>query len=197
MSLVRGLVIGRVKALDDSHRGQVQIEFPIEVAESCGIAEDWARVVTLMAGADRGSWFMPEVHDEVLVGFANDDAEDPYVLGFVWSEPPGKAAKPPDGAKFGQRRLKSKRGHTLTFDDTDANLVELRTHAGHTILLDEANDKIVVQTAGTPHHSITLDNSAITVEDKQQHSIKFDSNGISLTVGPRRIVMSTSTIDFF
>lgn len=198
MSLVRGLVIGRVKALDDNHRGQVQVEFPIEAAESCGIAEDWARVVTMMAGADRGSWFMPEPNDEVLVGFANEDAEDPYVLGFVWSEPPGSAAKPPDGTKFGQRRLKSKKGHTFTFDDTDDNLVELKTNAGHTVLLDEKNDKIVIHTGGTgDKHTITLDASAITVEDKQHHTIKLDSSGIALTVGPRRIVMSSSTIDFY
>ena len=30
--------------------------------------EAWARVATLMAGADRGSWFIPDVDDEVLVG---------------------------------------------------------------------------------------------------------------------------------
>jgi uncharacterized protein involved in type VI secretion and phage assembly len=197
MSLVRGLVIGRVKALDDNHRGEVLVEFPLEVDESSQPAEDWARVVTMMAGADRGSWFMPEENDEVIVGFANDDAEDPYVLGYVWSEPPGSAAKPPDSAKFGQRRIKSLKGHTFTFDDTDDNLVELKTNAGHTVLLDEKNDKVEVHTGGTQQHKITLDASAITVEDKQQHTIKLDSSGIALTVGPRRIVMSSATIDFF
>ncbi len=180
MSLVRGLVIGRVKGLDDKHRGQVLVDFPIEVESGQGKAEDWARVVTMMAGDDRGSWFMPEEGDEVLVGFGNDDAEDPYVVGFVWSEPPGTAAKPPNGARFGQRRLQSKRGHTFTLDDTDANLVELRTKAGHTVLLDERNDKVVIHTGGS-----------------QQHTITLDASGIALTVGPRRIVMSDTAIDFF
>jgi uncharacterized protein involved in type VI secretion and phage assembly len=176
MSLVRGVVIGRVKALDAAHRGQVQVEFPLETEDQCGIAYDWARVATLMAGADRGTWFMPEIGDEVLVAFANDDAVDPYVIGYLWSEPPGNAAQPPSGAAFGQRRIRSTRGHTLTFDDTDARTVEIRSSGGHTITLDDAAGKVEVHAANS-------------------NRITLDANGIELVVGGRRIAMTASTIE--
>ena len=59
MSQVRGLTLGRVKGLDSSHRGQVQVEFENEANDQCGITYDWARVVSPMAGKDRGEWLMP------------------------------------------------------------------------------------------------------------------------------------------
>jgi uncharacterized protein involved in type VI secretion and phage assembly len=177
VSHVRGLTLGRVKALDDSHRGQVQIEFENEADDQCGITYDWARVVSPMAGNDRGDWLMPEVGDEVVVGFADDEAVDPYVLGYVWSEPPGTNAKPPDGAAFTQRRFKSKKGHTLTFDDGSANLVELTTKEGNTVTLDEANKKVVVKAASG-------------------YTVTLDQNGIELKVGGRKIAITPSTIEF-
>jgi uncharacterized protein involved in type VI secretion and phage assembly len=177
MSTVRGVVLGVVSALDDQHRGQVQIEFPAEADEQTVPVRDWARVATLMAGPDRGAWFMPEVGDEVLVAFVNDDAEDPYVIGALWSEPPGTAASPPKDTAFSQRRLKSKRGHTVTLDDGDGPKVELRSQAGHTVVLDDKNDKLEVRS-------------------KAGHTVTLDANGIELKVGGRRITVSASAIEF-
>ena len=176
MSTVRGIALGRVKALDASHRGQVQVEFENEADDQCGITYDWARVVTSMAGADRGGWFMPEVGDEVVVGFADDEAVDPYVLGYVWSEPPGNAAKPPDDTAFTQRRFKSKRGHMLTFDDGDANLVELKSAGGNTVTLDDAHNTLVVRASSG-------------------YTVTVDQNGIELKAGGRKIVITPSTIE--
>jgi uncharacterized protein involved in type VI secretion and phage assembly len=176
MSLVRGLTLGRVKALDNSHRGQVQVEFENEANEQCGITYDWARVVSPMAGNDRGEWLMPEVGDEVVVGFADDEAVDPYVLGYVWSEPPGTNAKPPNGAAFTQRRFKSKKGHMLTFDDGDANMIELKSAGGNVVTLDDANSKLVVQSS-------------------QGYTVTLDQNGMELKVGGRKIAITPSTIE--
>lgn len=175
MSMVRGLALGRVKALDDSHRGQVQVEFENEANEQRGITYDWARVVSPMAGNDRGEWLMPEVGDEVVVGFADDEAIDPYILGYVWSEPPGDV-KPPDGAAFTQRRFKSKKGHMLTFDDGDANLIELKSAGGNVVTLDDANSKLVVQSS-------------------QGYTVTLDQSGIELKVGGRKIAITPSTIE--
>jgi uncharacterized protein involved in type VI secretion and phage assembly len=193
MSSVRGLVLGRVKALDDSHRGQVQVMYETEADDQCGIAYDWARVATSMAGADRGEWFMPEVGDEVLIGFANEEAVDPYVLGYVWSEPPGTNATPPKGAAFEQRRLKSKRGHTFTFDDSDANLVELKTNGDHSVTLDDAQGTLVVK--GSSGFTVTIDGSKLELKVDVK-TVTLDSNGIELKVGGRKIAITPSAIEF-
>jgi phage baseplate assembly protein gpV len=52
----------------------------------------WARVATLSAGPDRGTWFVPEVGDEVLVAFEAGDPHRPYVLGSLWNA----NARPPE-----------------------------------------------------------------------------------------------------
>ena len=119
---------------------------------------------------------MPEVGDEVVVGFADDEAVDPYILGYVWSEPPGTNAKPPSDTAFTQRRFKSKKGHTLTFDDGDANLIELKSAGGNVVTLDDANKKIVV-------------------EASSGYTVTLDQNGIELKVGGRKIAITPSTIE--
>ena len=47
--------------------------------------DTWARVATLMGGNNRGSWFVPDVDDEVLVSFEGGDVRRPFVLGGLWT----------------------------------------------------------------------------------------------------------------
>ena len=46
---------------------------------------DFIRVMTPMSGKQYGMFFLPEVGDEVLVGFVDGDFSDPYVLGSLWN----------------------------------------------------------------------------------------------------------------
>jgi len=54
----------------------------------------WARVATLMAGSHRGTWFMPEEGDDVIVAFEGGEIRRPVVLGALWSA----SAPPPESA---------------------------------------------------------------------------------------------------
>ena len=55
------------------------------LADTTGGNELWARVATMMAGRNRGTWFMPEAGDEVLVAFERGDLRVPYVIGALWN----------------------------------------------------------------------------------------------------------------
>ena len=72
------------------------------------------------AGADRGLMWLPEVNDEVLVGFANGDMNFPYVLGNLWNgtdQPPvAQSEAAPDGS-VEVRVLQTRQGHFLKFTD--------------------------------------------------------------------------------
>jgi uncharacterized protein involved in type VI secretion and phage assembly len=59
----------------------------------------WARMAVPMAGKNRGTYFLPEVDDEVLVAFENADPAHPYVIGALWNsrEPPPEAPMPTAG----------------------------------------------------------------------------------------------------
>jgi phage baseplate assembly protein gpV len=98
-----------------------------------------ARVMMPMAGARRGIHFLPEVGDEVVVGFQVGNTNNPIILGAVWNRddrPPDQANESPDNHI---RTIVSRSGHELTFDDTPgAEKVTLRSNRGHEVVLDDA-----------------------------------------------------------
>lgn len=115
-----GLVIGIVtNNKDPEEMGRVKVKYPWLSADN---ESDWARVAAPMAGSGRGFLFLPEVDDEVLVGFEHGDIHHPFVIGSLWNgqdKPPVNASQAvgADG-KVNQRVLKSRSGHTITLDDT-------------------------------------------------------------------------------
>lgn len=122
---------------DPDNQGRVQVKLPFVEESDGGSALAWARLATMMAGGDRGTWFIPEVNDEVLVAFTAGDPRRPVVIGALWN---GVDAPPEtmDSAN-NVRSVTSRSGHKLTFDDTaGAEKVELKTKGGHTFTLDDA-----------------------------------------------------------
>ena len=86
---------------------------------------NWARVVSVGGGNNRGIEFLPENGDEVLIGFENGDVHAPYVLGGVWNKvnvPPELDTSIVEGGKVKRRIIRSRMGHTITLDDSDSTL---------------------------------------------------------------------------
>ena len=113
---VYGVVIGVVTNNDDPDKlGRVKVKFP-------WLSDDdesfWAPLSVPMAGNGRGTYFLPEVDDKVLVAFEHGDPRFPFVLGSVWSG----YDKPPeenDGGKNDVRVIRSRSGHQIRLDDKD------------------------------------------------------------------------------
>lgn len=78
-----GVVIGIVTNNEDpANLGRVKVKFPWLSDDN---ESDWARVAVLMAGESRGTWFPPQIDDEVLVAFQHGDIRFPIVLGALWN----------------------------------------------------------------------------------------------------------------
>ena len=79
-----GLQIGVVTALEDDPQGddRIKCRLPMVGAGEEGL---WARLATLDAGDGRGTYFRPEIGDEVVVGFLDDDPRNPVILGMCHS----------------------------------------------------------------------------------------------------------------
>jgi phage protein D len=112
-----GLVCGVVTNVQDpDKKGKVKVALPWL---SPGYESDWARVVHLSAGARTGAMFVPEVGDEVLVGFEFGDARRPYVLGGLIND--NAKFSTMDGAVTGSavtgRGFASPAGNQLLFTD--------------------------------------------------------------------------------
>ena len=163
---IQGLQIGVVTQLEGDPDGEdkILIQLPIVDKEEQGI---WARLATLDAGDSRGTFFRPEIEDEVIVGFINGDPNDAVVLGQLHS-----SAKPAPEAGSDDNHLKgyvSRSEMKLLFDD-DKIAFTLETPAGKKVTLDEDAGTIVVE----DDHSnvITLDDSGITMESAGDINIK-------------------------
>ena len=153
---------------------------------------DWVRIATLMAGGQRGSFFLPEVGDEVLVAFEHGDINSPYVIGSLWNGK-DKAPETNSDGKNNIRKFKSRSGHENIFDDNaeqKKEKVEIKTNAGHTILLDDASGKEKVNIKTKAGHNLTLDDAAgkekIEIIDKSgSNKIVIDAvkNSINIESG--------------
>jgi len=129
----------------------------------------WARLAMPMAGKQRGLVLIPEVDDEVLVGFEREDLRFPYVLGALWN---GKD-KPPlanDDGRNDKRILKSRNKHYLLFDDGTRGVVELAHEKGRKVTLDD--DGIVVEDGAGNRIRIDSNSGALTIEATGQLNIK-------------------------
>jgi phage protein D/phage baseplate assembly protein gpV len=115
---IRGLVIGVVTDNHDLEKnGRVKVKY-------AGMPEDvesnWARVMTTGSGKNRGVVFLPEVDDEVLVGFEGSDTRRPVILGSLFSKKnilPEKTKLLGPGNKVNYRRITSRLGHIIEFAD--------------------------------------------------------------------------------
>jgi len=119
-SLVVGIVTNNA---DPEKLGRIRVKFPTlsEQDESA-----WARVATPGGGPKRGMQWLPEVDDEVLVGFELDDKTRPVVLGGLWNrQDPPPQPDAPAGGKVNARVLASRKDSRLTLTDDPTPSVEL------------------------------------------------------------------------
>lgn len=167
-----GVVVGIVVNNQDPDKmGRVKVKFP-------WLSNDdeswWARIATLMAGAGRGSWFLPEVDDEVLVAFEHGDVRFPYVVGALWN---GKDAPPANN------------------DDGKNNTREIKSRSGHIIRLDDTSGSEKVEVIDKSGNSLTIESSSNAITVKATGRIKIEGNGIELTSQSDVTIQAKTTAD--
>jgi len=114
---------------------------------------DWARVVQVGAGPDRGLLWFPEVGDEVAVAFVAGDPARPMVLGGLWNgsdAPPFEGFADTGDGRVDTRGLRTRIGHTIVLQDTSGEeSIRIETGDGSVVVtLDQANRKLTVHSDG-------------------------------------------------
>jgi uncharacterized protein involved in type VI secretion and phage assembly len=164
---------------DSSGLGRVKVTFPwhSQPGES-----HWARVCVPMTGGNRGTYFIPENGDEVLVAFDRGDLRFPYIIGSLWN---GKEKAPQTNSdgKNDVRQIRTRKGHMLTFNDGTKGLVQLELNDGK---------------------KLTIDDDGIKLDDTKGNRLVIDSNGGSITIeaakslslkAPQISVQATAKLD--
>ena len=179
-----GLVVGIVTDNQDpQNQGRVKVKYPWLSSEH---ASDWARVVSPGGGNKRGIEFLPEVNDEVLVGFEMEDILYPYVLGGLWN---GKDAPPEpqasSGGKVQKRVIFSRTGHKIILDDSDGGGgITIEDKNGNKLVLDSSSNSLQITVQGDT--SVKAQGN-MTLEAQGQVQIKgagitIDGGGSDVTV---------------
>lgn len=176
---INGIVIGIVtNNKDPEGLGRVKITFPWLSGDN---ETDWARVATSMGGKEMGIFFLPEVEDQVIVAFEQGDVNRPFVIGSLWS----KEDKPPEKNADGKnniRKIKSRSGHEIILDDSDAKeKLSLHTKGGHQIVLDDSSgqEKITIKDKSESNF-IELDSSQNSILISSQMKISLKSTEIEV-----------------
>ncbi len=163
---ISGLQIGVVTVLENDPEGEerIKVRLPLVSPDEEGV---WARMAALDAGKERGTFFRPEIDDEVVVGFLNDDPRYPVVLGMLHSS----ANPAPEPAQDDNHRkgYVSREKMQFTFDD-EKKIITLETPSGNKIVLSEEDKGIVLEDENS--NKIILDDSGITLESSKDLTLK-------------------------
>jgi Rhs element Vgr protein len=163
---VSGLQIGVVTVLEGDPDGEdrIKVRLPLISAAEDGI---WARIATLDAGKERGTFFRPEIGDEVVIGFLGDDPRHPIVLGMVHSSAK-PAPEPPKDANH-RKGYVSREKMRMTFDD-EKKVVTVETPGGNKMTLSDDDRGIKLEDQNG--NKITLNDSGIKIESPKDIVIK-------------------------
>jgi uncharacterized protein involved in type VI secretion and phage assembly len=158
------LVVGEVTNINDpDRRGRVRVRFP---GLSRGEESAWARVVTMGGGAKRGAVFLPEVNDEVLIGFESGDIRQPVVLGGLYGQKSDIPRWDVAQGKVSTRRITSRVGHVVELSDGDG----------------AATQHVLVQLAGEKHKfRLGKDRCDIEIPEGTPLAIKAGNTSIAFT----------------
>ncbi|MBP0021159.1 MAG: VgrG-related protein [Cyanobacteria bacterium SBLK] len=164
---------------DPEGLGRIKVKFPSLTEEH---SSNWARVVSPGAGKERGFDCLPEIEDEVLVGFEHGDIHRPYVLGGVWNGedmPPEKVEDSVTDGKVRLRTLRTRKGHLLQFVEEDKSGtqagVRIKTEKGHQVYLNDSQGKIEIVTKGG--HKLILDDNGSKMSMSSTGTLSIEAKG--------------------
>lgn len=200
LSAIHGLHIGVVLQIDqdpnNAFRVLVNIPVMAEDAGSSGSGQDndaqagiWARIATLDAGISqaqqddpnnpgRGTFFLPEVGDEVILGFIDEDPRYPVILGMLYSaaRPPAEEFSSPSEANP-LKGFVSRDGLKLLFqEDDETKAIILETSEDNRLTISETDDEGGFELSDKHGNRILMSSEGILIESAAKLSLKAEQD---------------------
>ncbi|BDD09409.1 type IV secretion protein Rhs [Fulvitalea axinellae] len=174
MAGVKGLLTGVVKQLDEDPEDgfRVMVNIPVLFQDGENV---WARMSNFYSTSGQGVFFIPEIGDEVILGFVNGDPSAPIVLGSLYS---GKNKAPYDMTKDNYTKaFTTKAENKIEFND-EKKIITITTPAENKVVLDDDQGSILIQDKNS--NKMTMDDSGICLQDKNGNKITMSSGGIEI-----------------
>lgn len=177
--------------VDPDQQGRVRVRLPWAPDSSGAGYEAWARLATLMAGADRGTWFIPDPGDEVLVVFEGGDPRRPYVIGALWNGLDAPPEKMDSTGENNKKVIVSRNKIRITLDDTQGQeTVTIETPGGQQMMLQDGPG--TVELTDSNGNRLTMASDGITLSTTRKLTIDASTINISATL----IKVDTPTAKF-
>jgi uncharacterized protein involved in type VI secretion and phage assembly len=162
--------------------------------------EVWARLSSIGGGDGAGFLYVPRVNDEVLVAMSQNDPDDAYVLGGLWSTsdaPPVDNPLEAPSKRVIKTGVKAGVGHAVEFDDLKQS-IKITSTTKQQVTIDPLKIELT-NTAGTL--TITLDNKSQTITIKGvnvsiEAAAKLDLKGrlVQITSDPGPLKISGTSL---
>lgn len=190
---IEGVALGLVTNNQDPEGlGRVKVKYPWREGSQ---ESYWARLAVLAAGKDRGTLWLPEVGDEVLLAFDKGNIEHPYVLGSLWN---GKDVPPETNAdgENNTKLIRSRCGHKIEFFEKQGQeRIRIETQGGHVFLMDDTTGSAQVQikdSSGQNQVIIKTAENSVTIESGLSLTIK--SQKIDIEAGASMNIKASGTL---
>lgn len=170
-----GIVTAKVTNIDDPENlGRVKVKFLglDDTQES-----EWARVLLLNAGPQTGATTMPEVNDEVLVTFEDNDVRRPIILGSIYSSKTALPTLKREGGKFTHVTLMERFGHQILMWGTGSEQgITIKLKNGGEVTIDHDGTRLV----GVKGKKTTITQGQAKIEMTDQGDITLDGNNVTI-----------------
>lgn len=160
--------------IDPDNSGRVKVRLPRLSGLGEEGSETWARIVALMAGNNRGTWFIPDVNDEVLVAFEGGDEGQSYVIGGLWSS----TNSPPEtmGRNNDKKVIRSRSGVRITLDDQNGQ------------------ESFLVETPGGQKVMLKDGPGSIEITDSNGNAVRLETDGITMNASAK-VTINASLVE--
>jgi uncharacterized protein involved in type VI secretion and phage assembly len=159
---------------DPDGQGRIKVTLPWSPDTGGDRYEVWARIATMMAGNNRGTWFIPDVNDEVLVVFEGGDPRRPYAIGGLWNGSDNPPESMDGGGNNYKKVVRSRNGVKITLDDNDGQ------------------EQFIVETPGGQKMTLKDGPGVVEIDDSNGNSIKMESSGITITASAKVTVQCST-----
>ncbi|MEM5567086.1 type VI secretion system tip protein VgrG [Psychroserpens sp. AS72] len=167
---INGLQIGIVKKTHDDPDGEfrVLVTLPLLKNSDDGI---WARLSNLYASNGFGNFFYPEIGDEVILGFLDDNPSAPIILGSMYSKTNAPFTTPNE--KNTHKSITTNSLMSIDFDEEN-KVITLKTPGNNVITLSDKKKEITLTDQN--NNSVKLNDAGITIDSKKNIDIKAANN---------------------
>lgn len=163
---ISGLQIGVVVQIEEDPNKEFRIKVRIPTLSEKGEGI-WARLATLNASKEMGSYFIPSVDDEVILGCLGNNPDTPIILGSLYS-----SAKPMPIPIKKENYIKgfvTKEGTKVVLDD-EKKSIELSTKKGNKLLISDDEKGFILEDENK--NKITMNQDGITIESSKDFIVK-------------------------